>query len=488
MLKRKQTKVVNIGSTSIGGNNRIAIQSMTNTKTKDVASTLKQIKELKESGCDIIRLAVLDEQDAYALNEICAKANANLVADIHFDYKLALIAIDAGINKLRINPGNIGSVEGIKLIVSKCKEKNIPIRIGVNSGSINKEIEKKYGNGALGLVESAKEHIKILEELDFYNIVVSIKASSVLKTIEAYELFSKEYNYPVHLGVTEAGTNYSGSIKSAVALGHLLLNGIGDTIRVSLTDNPVNEVIAAKEILSSIELYQKPVLVSCPTCGRCQYDMVPIANEINKFLNNLPVNSKIKVAVMGCIVNGPGEAKDADLGIAGGKNCAMFFKNGETVCRFNEENIINYLKNEIIIHLNNLEIKYFDSLNDDIKNLRIEIFINEQGFINEFDDKDLISKFVVVYQNNKAIGTGRVYLEDNQYHIGRICVSKKHRINRIGSIILMALEKTLEKGKEIILSSQDQAKDFYLKNNYKLTNNQYYDEHCLHIEMKKMTQ
>ena len=368
------------------------------------------------------------------------------------------------------------------------KEKNIPIRIGVNSGSINKEIEKKYGNGALGLVESAKEHIKILEELDFYNIVVSIKASSVLKTIEAYELFSKEYNYPVHLGVTEAGTNYSGSIKSAVALGHLLLNGIGDTIRVSLTDNPVNEVIAAKEILSSIELYQKPVLVSCPTCGRCQYDMVPIANEINKFLNNLPVNSKIKVAVMGCIVNGPGEAKDADLGIAGGKNCAMFFKNGETVCRFNEENIINYLKNEIIIHLNNLEIKYFDSLNDDIKNLRTEIFINEQGFINEFDDKDLISKFVVVYQNNKAIGTGRVYLEDNQYHIGRICVSKKHRINRIGSIILMALEKTLEKGKEIILSSQDQAKDFYLKNNYKLTNNQYYDEHCLHVEMKKMTQ
>lgn len=487
-MQRKQTNVVQIGSTFIGGNEKIAIQSMTNTKTKDVASTLKQIEDLKKCGCDIIRLAVLDEQDAYALKEICAKANANLVADIHFDYKLALIAIDAGINKLRINPGNIGSIEGIKLIVSKCKEKNIPIRIGVNSGSINKEIEKKYGTSAMALVESAKEHIKILEDLDFYNIVVSIKASSVLKTIEAYTLFSSLYNYPVHLGVTEAGTNYSGSIKSAVALAHLLLNGIGDTIRVSLTDDPVNEVIAAKEILSSIELYQKPTLVSCPTCGRCQYDMLPIANEINAFLNKLPNNAKLKVAVMGCIVNGPGEAKDADLGIAGGKNCAMFFKNGEISYKINEENIINYLKNEIIIHINNLDIKYFDELNQDIINLRTKVFIDEQGFKNEFDDYDKISKYVVIYQNNQAIGTGRIYFENDKYHIGRICVLKENRIFRIGSIILMALEKTCKASKEIIISSQDQAKDFYLKNNYKLTNKVYYDEHCLHVEMKKVTQ
>lgn len=485
MQKRKQTKVVKVGNTFIGGNNKIAIQSMTNTKTKDVASTLKQIEELKNNGCDIIRLAVLDKEDALALYQICAKTNANLVADIHFDYKLALIAIDAGIDKLRINPGNIGSIEGIKQIVSKCKEKNIPIRIGVNSGSINKEIEAKYGTGAKALVESAREHIKILEDLDYHNIVVSIKASSVLKTIEAYELFSSMYDYPVHLGVTEAGTNYSGSIKSAVALGHLLLNGIGDTIRVSLTDDPVNEVFAAKEILSSINLYQKPVLVSCPTCGRCQYNMLPIANEINKFLNSLNIKQTIKVAVMGCIVNGPGEAKDADLGIAGGKNCAMFFKNGEIQYRMEEENIINYLKNEIIIYLNNLEIKYFNCLTDEIKDLRTKIFIDEQGFKNEFDKYDNTSTFVVVYKENVPLGTGRIYFENNQYHLGRICVLKEARIKRIGSIILMALEKNAKKGFDLIVSAQDQAKDFYLKNNYKFTDKSYYDEHCLHYEMKK---
>ena len=487
MQKRKQTNIVKVGNTFIGGDNKITIQSMTNTKTKDVASTLKQIKELKENGCDIIRLAVLDEQDAFALYDICAKANANLVADIHFDYKLALIAIDAGINKLRINPGNIGSIEGIKLIVSKCKEKNIPIRIGVNSGSINKEIERKFGNGARALVESAKEHIRILEDLDFYNIVVSVKASSVTKTIEAYELLSSMYNYPLHLGVTEAGTNYSGSIKSAVALGHLLLQGIGDTIRVSLTDDPIKEVYAAKEILSSIDLYQKPVLVSCPTCGRCQYNMVPIANEINQFLEKLSSDKKFKVAVMGCIVNGPGEAKDADLGIAGGKNCAMFFKNGEISYRIEEENIINYLKNEIIIYLNNLEIKYFDKLNDDIKNLRIKVFVEEQGFCNEFDEYDNNCTYVVIYKDNRAIATGRLYLDDNKYHIGRICVLKENRIQRLGSIILMSLERKIPKDSEIIISSQDQVKDFYLKNNYLLTENKYYDEHCLHVEMKKMT-
>ena len=483
---RRNTRVIKIGSTFIGGDNPIAIQSMTNTPTKDVEKTLNQINELKKAGCDIIRLAVLDMEDANALKEICANANANIVADIHFDYKLALIAIDAGVSKLRINPGNIGSVEGIKEIVSKCKENHIPIRIGVNSGSINKDIEKKYGTSAKALVESAKEHIKILEDLDFHDIVVSIKASSVKKTIEAYTLFSKKYDYPVHLGVTEAGTNYSGSIKSAIAIGSLLLSGIGDTIRVSLTDDPVKEVYAAKEILSAIELYKKPTLVSCPTCGRCQYNLFAVANEIDKFLNTLKGN--IKVAVMGCIVNGPGEAKDADLGIAGGKNCAMFFKNGEALYRIDEPDIINYLKNEIIIKLDNLELKFFNDLNDDIKNLREEIFVKEQGFMDEIDeyDEDNKSTYVVLYKDNIPVATGRMYMEGiNTYHLGRICVKKEHRYKRYGSIILMALEQKIEKGSKICLSSQNDAIPFYDKNNYIKTDEEYYDEFCLHTVMYK---
>ncbi len=480
---QNKTKVIKIGNIAIGGNNKIAIQSMTSTHTKDIDATLKQIEELKKAGCDVIRLAVLDKDDALALYEICSKANANLVADIHFDYKLALIAIDAGINKLRINPGNIGSIEGIKQIVSKCKEKHIPIRIGVNSGSINKEIEAKYGTGAKALVESAKEHIKILEDLDFYDIVVSIKASDVLKTIEAYTLFSKEYDYPVHLGLTEAGTLYSGSIKSSVALGHLLLNGIGDTIRVSLTDDPIKEVICAKEILSSIGLYEKPILVSCPTCGRCQYNMIPIAKEIDSYLQTL--NGKIKVAVMGCIVNGPGEAKDCDLGIAGGKNCCVLFKQGEVSYKISEENIINYFKNEISLFINKFTYKYYDSINDDIKYLRNLVFIDEQGFKDEFDKYDDISKYVVIYDNNKPIATARYY-KDTNYHIGRICVNKTYRNKRIGSILLMLIENTIEENEKIIISSQMDKKDFYKKNNYIETDNTYFDEKVLHIEMYKI--
>ena len=483
---RRNTRVIKIGSTFIGGDYPIAIQSMTNTPTKDVEKTLNQINELKKVGCDIIRLAVLDTEDANALKEICEKANANIVADIHFDYKLALIAIDAGVNKLRINPGNIGSLDGIKQIVSKCKEKHIPIRIGVNSGSINKDIEKKYGTSAKALVESAKEHIKILEDLDFHDIVVSIKASSVKKTIEAYTLFSKKYDYPVHLGVTEAGTNYSGSIKSAIALGSLLLSGIGDTIRVSLTDDPVKEVLAAKEILSAIDLYEKPTLVSCPTCGRCQYNLFAVANEIDKFLNTL--KGKIKVAVMGCIVNGPGEAKDADLGIAGGKNCAMFFKNGEALYRIDERDIINYLKNEIIISLDKLDYKFYNEVNDDVKGLREEIFVNEQGFMDEFDeyDEDNKSSYVVLYKEGKPVATGRLYLEGiNKYHIGRICVKKEYREMRYGAIILMLLEQKIEKGSVIYISSQNEAIPFYEKNNYTKTQEEYYDEFCLHTKMYK---
>ncbi len=483
---RKLTKVVKVGNTLIGGNNKIAIQSMTNTPTKDVNKTLSQIEELKKAGCDIIRLAVLDNEDANALYEICAKANANIVADIHFDYKLALIAIDAGVNKLRINPGNIGSIEGIKAIVSKCKEKHIPIRIGVNSGSINKDIEKKYGNSAKALVESAKEHIKILEDLGFYDIVVSIKASDVKKTIEAYTLFSKKYDYPIHLGLTEAGTNYSGSIKSAIAIGSLLLSGIGDTIRVSLTDDPVKEVYAAKEILSAIDLYEKPTLISCPTCGRCQYNLFDITKEIDKFLNTL--EGKIKVAIMGCIVNGPGEAKDADLGIAGGKNCAMFFKHGEQLYRMEERDIITYLKNEIIIELEKYHYEYLDEPNDDVKNLRNEIFVNEQGFLDEFDeyDENKRSTYVVLYKGAEAIATGRCYSESiNKYRIGRICVKKEYRDKRCGSIILMLLEQKIEKGSVIVLGSQNEAIPFYQKNNYISTGEEYLDEFCLHTKMYK---
>lgn len=353
-----KTKEICIGNIKIGGTNKIAIQSMTNTKTSDTKKTIAQINELFSKGCDIVRVAVLDDDDAEALKEITSSCAVPIVADIHYDYKLALKAIANGISKLRINPGNISNIEHIKLIVQKCKEKNIPIRIGVNSGSISKNIYEKYGNSSRALFESAKENIEILENLDFHNIVVSVKSSSVIKTIEAYEMLSKAYNYPLHLGVTEAGLEYQGVVKSSIALGSLLLKGIGDTIRVSLTENPLLEVKAAKEILSSIGLYEKPILISCPTCGRCQYNMFPIANEINEFLNSF--NKYIKVAVMGCVVNGPGEAKDADLGIAGGKNCAVLFKKGKIVTKLSYEEIIPNLKAEIYFLIKGYEYKLVD--------------------------------------------------------------------------------------------------------------------------------
>ena len=346
-ISRKQTKEICVGNVRIGGNNPIAIQSMTNTKTSDVKATLNQIHELKQAGCDIIRVAVLNKADAYALKEITANANMPVVADIHFDYELALIAAENGVSKIRINPGNIGSVENIKKVVDICKEKNIPIRIGVNTGSIDKEILEKYGNGANALVESAKKHIKILEDLNFTNIALSLKASSVEKTIEAYEIASSSFDYPLHLGVTEAGTYISGSIKSAIAFGVLLREGIGDTVRVSLSDDPVQEVKVAKEILANLGYYSKPTLVSCPTCGRCEYNMFKIVNEIEAFLETIH-NSTIKVAIMGCVVNGPGEAKDSDIGIAGGKNCAMLFKKGEIIRKLEENEIIPVLKEEIL--------------------------------------------------------------------------------------------------------------------------------------------
>jgi len=346
-MQRNKTKVIRVGNVEIGGNNRISIQSMTNTKTKDVEATVEQIKQLEKAGCEIIRVAVFDQEDAYAIKEIKKQISIPIVADIHFDYRLALISIDSGIDKLRINPGNIGSIERIKMVVDKCKEKNIPIRIGVNAGSLEKDILLKYGRTSEALVESAKRHVKILEDLDFYDIAISLKSSDTLITIEAYKLASQTFDYPLHIGITEAGTKFSGTIKSSIGLGILLYLGIGDTLRVSLSADPVEEIRVAKEILSSFGLYDKPVLVSCPTCGRIQYNMLKIVDEIEEFLNDLG-NTKIKVAVMGCAVNGPGESMEADIGIAGGKNGAILFKKGEIIRRIPEEDIVEELKKEII--------------------------------------------------------------------------------------------------------------------------------------------
>lgn len=346
-MLRNKTNEIKIGNVYIGCNNPIAIQSMTNTRTKDVEKTVKQIHELEKVGCQIIRVAVLDMDDALAIKDIKTQINIPLVADIHFDYRLALQAIESGVDKLRLNPGNIGSIDRIQKVVDKCKERKIPIRIGVNLGSLDKQILKDYGRSAEGLLASAQKHIKILEDLDFHDIVVSLKASDVLMTVKAYELASKAFSYPLHIGITEAGTVFSGSIKSSMGLGILLNQGIGDTLRISLASDPIEEIKVAKEILSTFDLYTKPKLVACPSCGRTQYDMFPIVNEIETFLETLK-DTNIKVAIMGCVVNGPGEASDADIGIAGGINEALLFKHGKVVRKVNQEDIIPVLKQEIL--------------------------------------------------------------------------------------------------------------------------------------------
>lgn len=346
MLKRK-SKEVRVGNLIIGGNNPIIIQSMANTRTKDVFSTVKQIKELEEVGCQLIRVAVLDMEDALAIKEIKKQINIPLVADIHFNYRLALAAIESGVDKLRINPGNIGSIDRVIKVVDACKEKNIPIRIGVNLGSLDKQIEKEYGRTAEALVQSALKHIKILEDLNFYDIIVSLKASDVNMAIKAYKIASDTFDYPLHIGITEAGTAFSGAIKSAIGIGILLNEGIGDTLRVSLASDPIEEIKVAKEILSTFGLYKKPTLIACPSCGRTQYDMFPIVNEIEAFLNTIK-DSDIKVAVMGCVVNGPGEAKDADVGVAGGINEALLFKQGKVIKKIPQSEIVEELKKEIL--------------------------------------------------------------------------------------------------------------------------------------------
>lgn len=348
MKNRKDTRKIMVGNVQIGGNNNVSIQSMTNTKTKDVESTVKQILELEKEGCEIIRVACLDIEDAKAIKNIKGQIHIPIVADIHFDYKIALQAIESGVDKIRINPGNIGSKENIKKVVDACKEHKIPIRIGVNSGSLEKDLLQKYGKvTAEAIVESAMKHVKILEGFEFYDICISLKASDLDMCIKTYELASEVFDYPLHLGVTEAGTKFGGTIKSSIGLGIMLRNGIGNTIRVSLSDDPIEEVRAAKEILKNCNLYNNAVtFTSCPTCGRTSVDLIPIAKEIESFCSTL--KSDIKVAVMGCAVNGPGEAREADIGIAGGNNEWLLFKKGDVIKKIPHENIIEEFKKEIL--------------------------------------------------------------------------------------------------------------------------------------------
>lgn len=342
------SRVVKVGNLLIGGGNPIVIQSMTNTTTSDVEATVNQIKKLEAAGCQMVRMTINNEEAAKAIGEIKKRVDVPLCADIHFDYKLALLAIENGIDKLRINPGNIGSDENIKAVVEKAKEKNIPIRIGVNSGSIEKHILEKYGKPtADGMVESAIYHINLLEKNGFNDIVVSLKASNVKMMVEAYRKISKLVDYPLHLGVTEAGTAFQGTVKSAIGIGALLVDGIGDTIRVSLTEDPVEEIKVAKEILKVLGLIEAGVeIVSCPTCGRTEIDLIGLAKKVEKEFEN--ENRKIKIAVMGCVVNGPGEAREADYGVAGGKGVGVLFKKGQIVKKVDESEILIELKKLIM--------------------------------------------------------------------------------------------------------------------------------------------
>src|SRR3989339_2006374 len=343
LIKRKKTKKIKIGSIAIGGNNPIAVQSMTKTFTSDVASTVKQIKKLEDAGCQIIRCAVPDEKSAYAIGKIKKEINIPLVADIHFDYKLAIIAAEMGADKLRINPGNIGSLEKIKAVVSAAKERGIPIRVGVNSGSL----EKKYKHPtAKALVESALSNVRILEKLGFYNIIVAVKSTSVPVTIEAYRLLSQKVDYPLHIGVTESGIPKIGTIKSSVGIGALLAVGIGNTLRVSLTGDPVEEVRVGYEILKALELVKKGVtIISCPTCGRCKTQMEKVVSEIERKTRD--IIKPLKIAIMGCEVNGPGEAKDADVGLAGGNGSGLIFVKGKIVKKVPESRMTSALLEEI---------------------------------------------------------------------------------------------------------------------------------------------
>ena len=347
MIKRKMTRQISIGDVKIGGGAPISVQSMTNTKTTDTNATVAQIKALVDAGCDIVRVAVPDMSAAENIYTIKSQVDVPLVADIHFDYRLALKAIEQGIDALRINPGNIGDEERVKAVVEAAKIRNIPIRIGVNAGSLDKKLLAKYGKvTAEALVESALEHIRILEKLNFYDIKISLKAHDVPLTLDAYRLMSETVDYPLHLGITEAGTVNTGIIKSAVGIGALLAEGIGDTFRISLTGDPVNEVKVANEILKALGLKEYgPTLISCPTCGRCNIDLPSIAEKVEQRLSG--ITKPIKVAVMGCAVNGPGEARDADIGIAGGKGEGLVFRKGEVINKVPEDKLVDALFEEL---------------------------------------------------------------------------------------------------------------------------------------------
>ncbi len=338
---------IKIGNIFIGGGEKIAVQSMTTEYTKDVDKTVAQINALKNNGCDIVRLAVPDEESAKAIFDIKSKTDIPLVADIHFDYRLALMSMERGIDKIRINPGNIGGEDKARLVAQEAKRRGIPIRIGVNGGSLDKKLLEKYGSVTPeAMVESAKEHVRILEKYDFFDTVISIKASDVKKTIDAYRLARETFDYPLHLGVTEAGTYESGVIKSAIGIGSLLADGIGETIRVSLTDDPIKEAHAGRQILEALGLLKGRIsVVSCPTCARCRINLIPIAKEVMEKLKDM--EGDLKVAVMGCAVNGPGEARDADIGIAGGQGEALLFKKGEIVGKIPEDKIVETLLKEI---------------------------------------------------------------------------------------------------------------------------------------------
>lgn len=344
---REKTRPVQVKDIVIGGGNPIVIQSMTNTKTQDVDSTVAQILKLEEAGCEMVRVAVPHEEAAKAIEKIVKRIHIPLVADIHFDYRLALMAIENGINKLRINPGNIGSEEKVKTVVEKAKAYHIPIRIGVNSGSISKTNLEKYGGvNAESMVESASEHIRILEALDFKDIIVSLKASNVPLAIETYTTFAERYNYPLHVGITEAGTLYKGTIKSSVGLGAILSRGIGDTIRVSLSDDPIKEIECAQNVLQSLGLGQYGVeIISCPTCGRTEVGLIELANRVEEATKH--ITKPLKIAVMGCVVNGPGEAREADIGIAGGKGEGLIFKKGQILKKVKEEELFKAFMEEI---------------------------------------------------------------------------------------------------------------------------------------------
>lgn len=342
---RANCKAVMVGNLQIGGNDKIVIQSMCNIKTSHTDEVIKQILKLEEYGCEVIRVSILDEKDAKSVKLIKEKIHIPLVADIHFDYKLALICIENGIDKIRINPGNIGSIDKIKKVVDACKEKHIPIRIGINSGSLEKDIEKQYGNNEIAMIESAKRHIKILEDLKFYDIVLSLKSSNFETSKKAYKLAANLFNYPLHIGITEPGPLFPGIIKSTLGLSELIDLKIGSTIRISLSDDPVNEIKVAKQLLKCKGLITMPSLTSCPTCGRTQINLIKYANEIEDYLYK--VNKDLNVAVMGCVVNGPGEASNADIGIAGGNGKAVLFKKGQVIKTIDENQIIDVLKQEI---------------------------------------------------------------------------------------------------------------------------------------------